>query len=517
MGPGRDRARLTVFSRILVANRGEIAVRVLRACRELGVEGVAVYSEADRRSPHLDFAQEALPIGPAPAAESYLSIDRVVEAAVGCEADAVHPGYGFLAENPDFALALEREGIVFIGPTADALRAMGDKTEARRRMREAGVPVVPGSDGPVTGLDEALAVAGELGYPVLLKAAAGGGGKGMRVVEDEGALEAALRAARSEATQAFGDERVYVERYLRGPRHVEVQVLADARGEVIQLGERDCSIQRRHQKLIEETPAPGLDRSVRGRMGDVAIAAARAVAYRGAGTVEFLYEEGEFYFLEMNTRIQVEHPITELVTGVDLVQWQIRIAAGEPLDIEGSERWPGGHALECRISGEDPYNGFLPSNGRVEVLRVPAGPGVRWDAGIAEGTEVGLHYDPLLAKLIVHARDRESAIRRMRRALVELHLGGVATTQPFHLAVMAEPDFLAGGVSIHYLDRHPELVDPGLEDWRREAALTAAVLLEERRYRPDGLIRAGKEVARSARGRPRSDWQRQLDGNAEAW
>jgi acetyl-CoA carboxylase biotin carboxylase subunit len=469
------------FQKVLVANRGEIALRVVRACRELGLGSVAVYSEPDAFSPHVLSADEAVPIGPAAAAASYLRVEAILEAAAATGAGAIHPGYGFLAENAEFARRVEEAGLVFVGPPADAIAAMGDKTEARARMRAAGVPVVPGSEGPSAGAAEALREAEAIGFPVLLKAAAGGGGKGMRVVGSADELRRSFEAAAREAGQAFGDPRVYVERFLEAPRHIEIQVLADGAGRVIHLGERECSIQRRHQKLIEEAPSPALDPATREAMGAVAVAAAEAVDYVGAGTVEFLFQDGEFWFLEMNTRIQVEHPVTELVTGVDLVRWQLRIAAGEPLDLAVSPAWPVGHAIECRISGEDPVAGFVPSTGRVESLEVPTGPGVRWDGGIARGIEVGLHYDPLLAKLVVHAPTRDQAIDRMRRALRELQIEGLLTTQPFHLAVMDEPDFRAGRLSVRYVDEHPDLLRDGAAEWQRRAAVVAAVLLEHER------------------------------------
>ncbi len=498
-----------MFGKILIANRGEIALRVVRACQELGIGSIAVFSEVDRFSPHVLSAEEALPIGPPQATRSYLDIDRILEAARQSGAEAVHPGYGFLAESPEFARRVQEAGFVFIGPAPSAIAEMGDKTAARARMVAAGVPVVPGSDGPVGDAGEAREVADRIGYPVLLKAVAGGGGKGMRVVEAPADLDRALGAAQREATQAFGDGRVYVERYLAEPRHIEFQVLADREGRTLHLGERECSIQRRHQKLIEESPSPAVEPETRRRMGRLAVEAARAVGYEGAGTVEFLVQDGEFYFLEMNTRIQVEHPVTEMVTGVDLVQAQIRIAAGEPLSIEPDDRWPIGHSLECRISGEDPFEGFFPSAGRVESLEVPTGPGVRWDGGIAEHFEVGPDYDPLLGKLIVHAPTREQAIRRMRRALRELQIEGIRTTQPFHLAVMDDPDFQAGRVSVRYLDRHPELFRDGNSGWQERAAAIAATLLEHRLRlggaRP-GTV-SSREGGASSGSQP-SEWQR---------
>ncbi|MGI9038581.1 MAG: acetyl-CoA carboxylase biotin carboxylase subunit [Gemmatimonadota bacterium] len=526
---------------VLIANRGEIAVRVARACRELGVGSVAVYSDADAGAPHVLAADVAVRIGPAPAAQSYLDADALLRAAESAGADAVHPGYGFFAENADFARRVEAAGLTWIGPPPAAIAAMGDKTAARERMIAAGVPVVPGSDSAFADEAAAARAAEEIGYPVLLKAAAGGGGKGMRVVEAPADLGRALEAAAREAAQAFGDDRVYLERYLDDPRHIEIQVLADAHGRVIHLGERECSIQRRHQKLIEEAPSPALDADLRSRMGDVACEAARAVDYVGAGTVEFLLEDGDFHFLEMNTRIQVEHPVTELVTGVDLVQWQIRIAGGEALTLPEDCARPTGHAIECRISGEDPTAGFLPATGRIGALDVPHGPGVRWDGGVAAGTEVGLHYDPLLGKLIVHAPTRAEAIVRMKRALGELRVEGVRTTQPFHLAVMDEPDFRAGEISIRYLERHPDLLE-GSGAWGSEAALVAALLLEHRRtggvgggggaggggagVRAGAGVRGGGAAASGARaggdaatsGRPgsrssteRSGWQRAFE------
>ncbi len=496
-----------MFTKLLIANRGEIAVRVIRACRELGVEAVAVYSSADRLAPHVLLADAAVPIGPAPATQSYLNADALLEAARLTGAEAIHPGYGFLAENAEFARQVEEAGLVFVGPPSDAIRAMGNKTEARARMKAAGVPVVPGSEA-VADAATGSRLAREIGFPVLLKAAAGGGGKGMRVVEEPDSLAAALEAARSEARGAFGDDRVYVERYLERPRHLEVQILADSHGKVIHLGERECSIQRRHQKLIEEAPSPVVDAALRERLGAVAVAAAEAVGYVGAGTVEFLYQDDEFYFLEMNTRIQVEHPVTEAVTGVDLVQAQIRIAAGEPLGFDMSPEWPCGHSIECRISAEDPAAGFLPTAGRIEVLRVPGGRGVRWDSGISERFEVGLDYDPLLAKLIVHAHTRHDAIRRMLAALNELEIVGIPTTAPFHRAVMQEPDFLAGELSVRYVEEHRDLLVAGAkEDRVLVAVLAAALLEEERRQAPHAA--PGRVDANGRRGQL-SAWQRRF-------
>ena len=507
-----------MFDKILIANRGEIAVRVIHACRELGLGSVAVYSEPDRHNPHALLADEAVPLGGAAAAESYLNVERILEAARRTAAGAIHPGYGFLAENADFAQAVEEAGLVFIGPPASAIEAMGDKTAARARMQAAGVPVIPGSGGTLSSVEEALPVAERVGYPVMVKAAGGGGGKGMRTASGPAELASVFESAVREATQAFGDARVYLERFLTGPRHIEIQILADSLGTTIHLGERECSIQRRHQKLIEESPSPVVDPATRARMGEVAVRAAEAVGYQSAGTVEFLVDAEDFYFLEMNTRIQVEHPVTELIMGIDLVQEQIRIARGEEILWEPDGAKPTGHAIECRISAEDPLHGFLPSTGRVEGLRIPAGPGVRWDAGIDEGVEVGLHYDPLLAKLVVHARTRDDAIARMRRALADLRIGGIATTIPFHRAVMEEPDFLAGQYSIRYIEDHPELL-PGAvpTDWR-DALLAAAVLLEEQTR--DGHSRQGQGEEAAVATDGLNDWLRAVppwQGPVTAW
>jgi acetyl-CoA carboxylase biotin carboxylase subunit len=503
------------LSKVLVANRGEIAVRIMRACRELGIGSVAVYSDADAGSPHVAAADEAVRVGPAEAARSYLDVDALLEACEATGAEAVHPGYGFLAENAEFARRVVEAGLVFVGPPAAAIAAMGDKTAARARMIEAGVPVVPGSDTALSDPDEAARAARDIGYPVLLKAAAGGGGKGMRVVTEPDSLAAALEAASREARQAFGDGRVYLERYLARPRHVEIQVLGDSQGRLIHVGERECSIQRRHQKLIEEAPSPALDAELRQRMGAVACEAARAVEYVGAGTVEFLLQDGEFFFLEMNTRIQVEHPVTELVTGIDLVQWQLRIAAGEPLDVPDEVARPRGHAIECRIGGEDPAAGFLPATGTLRALDVPSGPGVRWDGGVESGTDVGLNYDPLLGKLITWAPSRIEAIDRMRRALGELRIAGIRTTLPFHLAVMDEPDFRAGNLSIRYLEEHPDLVESA-GAWTRRAAVAAAVLLEDARRTKGAHSGPGPDPAGSrgpgGAALERSAWQRALEG-----
>ena len=473
-----------MFKKVLVANRGEIALRVIRACQELGVKTVAVYSEADASAPHVREADEAVCVGPAPSSQSYLVGERLIEVAKAMGAEAIHPGYGFLSERAWFARAVREAGLVFIGPPAEAIEAMGSKTAARQLAIAAGVPVVPGNTEGVKDAEEARGIAEAYGYPVLLKAAAGGGGKGMRVVRTAEELSAALDSARREAKNAFGDDAVYLEKYIEGPRHVEIQVLADAHGTVLHLGERECSVQRRHQKMIEEAPSVAVSPELRARMGATAVAAAKAAGYVNAGTCEFLLDrDGQFYFLEMNTRIQVEHPVTELVMGLDLVQWQIRIAAGEPLPFQQKDFAPRGWAIECRITSEDPTNGFLPSTGRIEYLHLPSGPGVRWDGGVEAGSEIGLHYDPMLAKLIVHAPTRALAIARMRRALHELTIDGIETSRGFHLRVMDDPEFQSGDISIQWLEqRLATLTAPTTErDTLTLAAIAAALVAHEER------------------------------------
>jgi acetyl-CoA/propionyl-CoA carboxylase, biotin carboxylase, biotin carboxyl carrier protein len=433
------------FSKVLVANRGEIAVRIFRTLRELGIGTVAVYSEVDRGALHVAAADGAYLLGPGPASQSYLNQERILEVAARTGAEAVHPGYGFLAENAGFARAVGRAGLVWIGPPADAIETMGSKTAAREQMRAAGVPVVPGTTSPVESANEVVRLGEELGWPLAIKAAAGGGGKGLKVVAGPEEAERAFESARREGETYFSDPTVYVERYLEDPRHVEVQVLADAHGNVIHLGERDCTIQRRHQKLVEETPSPAVDDELRERIGSIAVDAARAVRYRSAGTIEgLLSREGEYFFLEMNTRIQVEHTVTELVTGLDLIREQVLIAAGEPLWLRQEDVRLNGHAIECRINAEDPSNGFLPSPGRITSYREPAGPGVRVDSGVAAGSEVPELYDPLVAKLVVHGVDREHARRRMLRALSEFEIGGITTLLGFHRALLEHPCFVAG-------------------------------------------------------------------------
>ena len=446
-----------LVKKILIANRGEIAVRIIRACREMGVSPVAVYSECDRSALHVRYADEAYAIGPSPPRESYLCIDRIIGAARQSGADGVHPGYGFLAENKDFAAAVRDAGLTFIGPTPEAIETMGSKTAARAAARRAGVPVVPGTDSPL-GAHESdagiAAIAEAVGYPLLVKAVAGGGGKGMRTVAVPADLSGAVRAARSEAAAAFGDAAVYVERQLVRPRHVEVQVLGDMHGTVLPFVERECSIQRRHQKVVEETPSRAVSPALREAMTSAAAAVAKAVGYTNAGTIEFLLEEdGRFSFLEMNTRLQVEHPITEMVTGVDLVRWQIRLARGERLDLDPAALiTPRGHALECRIYAEDPDNNFLPSPGRILQLRTPAGPGIRDDSGATAGLDVPVFYDPMISKLVAWAEDRPIAVARMRRALSEYVVSGIKTTVPFFSWLMAQPEFLEGRFHTAYLD-----------------------------------------------------------------
>ncbi len=442
------------FKKVLIANRGEIAVRVLRALQEVDVRSAVIYSDADRGSLAVRLADEAYNIGPAPSAQSYLRFEAIVDLAVRIGADAIHPGYGFLSENAEFARCCAASKVKFIGPSPEAMDAMGKKIESRKLMIAAGVPVVPGGTEALASVDEAARAAEQIGYPVMLKASAGGGGKGMRMVHDEGDLKEAFRAATSEAGASFGDSSVYVEKYIERPRHVEIQVLGDSFGQVISLGERECSLQRRHQKVVEEAPSTVVDPDLRARMGEAAVKAARAVSYEGAGTVEFLLDSsGAFYFLEMNTRLQVEHPVTELVTGVDLVQEQLRVARGGAIDPALGTRQPRGHAIEVRLYAEDPFRGFAPSPGLIHTLRWPQGPGVRVDAGVELGSEVTIFYDPMLAKLIVWGADRSQALRRLRRALRELRVGGIKTTAPLFLALLEDEEFLHGDFDIDWLDR----------------------------------------------------------------
>ncbi len=469
-----------MFKKILVANRGEIAVRIMRACREMGIESVAVYSDADRKALHVRYADEAFYIGAAPSTESYLRVDRILDAARRSGAEAVHPGYGFLSENPEFARACESAKLVFIGPSAAAMDLMGSKTAARRALLREGLPVVPGTDCNLDRLEDVRRAASEAGYPIMLKAAAGGGGKGLRLVQNERELESAFRTARSEAENAFSDPSVYVEKYLERPRHIEVQLLGDQDGHIIHLGERECSLQRRHQKVMEESPSPFLDGALRRRMGETAVRVGKLAGYTNAGTVEFLVDRNRnFYFLEMNTRLQVEHPVTEAVTGIDLVKEQIRIAAGEPLRWSQEEVCFRGHALECRIYAEDPENNFFPSPGVIERLRVPMGPGVRDDSGVFEGWRVPVDYDPLLSKLVVWGEDREEAVARMARALGEYEVSGIKTNITFFRRLLDHPGFRAGELDTGFIDRLPleeilaECDDSG--EYERAAVLAAAL------------------------------------------
>ena len=442
-----------MLDKVVIANRGEIALRVLRACRELGIKTVAVHSSADRDLKHVRLADESVCIGPPPAADSYLNIPAVVSAAEVTDAAAVHPGYGFLAENADFAERVEQSGFHFIGPRPDTIRLMGDKLSAIDRMRAAGVPCLPGSGGALgTDAGETRRTARRVGYPVIVKAVGGGGGRGMRVVRGEEELERAVSMTRAEAQAAFGDDRLYLEKYLERPRHVEIQVLADSHGNVVSLGERDCSIQRRNQKVIEEAPAPGITPEQRRSIGARCVGACEEIGYRGAGTFEFLFEKGEFYFIEMNTRIQVEHPVTEMVTGIDLVKAQLRIAAGDTLGIAQDEIVIRGHAVECRLNAEDPRN-FMPSPGRITLFHPPGGPGIRLDSHVYNGYVVPPFYDSMIGKLIAHGDDRESALARMRTALDEIVIDGIATNIPLHEDICSDPSFREGGVDIHFLER----------------------------------------------------------------
>jgi acetyl-CoA carboxylase biotin carboxylase subunit len=468
---------VTRLGKVLIANRGEIAVRIARACRELDITSVAVYSEADRAALHVRMADEAVLIGPAPSRESYLRIDRILEAARSRGADAIHPGYGFLAENADFARACEEAGIVFIGPRSETIALMGEKTSARRLAVEAGVPVVPGTLQPVDDLEALRREADRIGFPVMLKAAAGGGGKGLRLVSDATALASAAERARSEALSAFGDGSLYLEKALVRPHHIEIQVLADHHGHAVHVFERECSIQRRHQKVIEESPSPFVTPALRERMGALAVALVQRAGYRNAGTLEFLVDSGGSpYFLEMNTRLQVEHPVTEMVTGLDLVKLQIQVAQGEALPFAQKDLRQQGHAIECRVYAEDPAQGFLPSPGRIVALRAPAGPGVRDDSGVYAGGEVPIHYDPLISKLVTWGADRAEAIARMRRAVSEYTVLGITTTLPFFERVLRHPAFVAGDIDTGFIERHRDELVPAPSDEVQDIAVVAAVV-----------------------------------------
>jgi acetyl-CoA/propionyl-CoA carboxylase biotin carboxyl carrier protein len=462
------------FSKVLVANRGEIAIRIFRTLRELGIGAVAVYSEADRAAPHVAYADEAYVVGGGAPAESYLAAERIVDAAVRASAEAVHPGYGFLAENARFATLVEEAGLVWVGPPASAIEAMGSKIAARERMQAAGVPIVPGTTEPLDSAERLVSLGDELGWPLAIKASAGGGGKGLKVVRNPDEASRAFESARREGEAYFSDATVYIERYLEDPRHVEAQVLADSHGDVLYLGERDCTIQRRHQKLVEETPSPAVGPELRARIGEISVAAAKAVDYRGAGTIEgLLSPEGEWFFLEMNTRIQVEHTVTELVTGLDLVREQLLIAAGEPLSVTQQDVRFNGHAIECRINAEDVSHGFRPAPGRITAYREPAGPGVRVDSGVVAGSEISPLYDPMIAKLVVHAQDRDAARRRMLRALDEFEIEGVQTLLGFHKALLEHPCFVEGA-TCHGIVESELLAERALELSASTAGAAAA-------------------------------------------
>jgi propionyl-CoA carboxylase alpha chain len=469
---------MALFKRILIANRGEIAVRILRAASEMGIETVAVYSDADRLALHTRLADFAYRLGPPPSAESYLLIDRIIEVAKEAGAEAIHPGYGFLAENAEFARKIAKAGLVFIGPPPQAIEDMGLKTRAREMMKNAGVPVTPGTESAVKSDEEALKVADEVGYPVLIKAASGGGGKGMRVVDKPEELFKSMEAASRESVSAFGDPSIYIEKYLEGPRHIEVQLLADHHGNTIHLNERECSIQRRHQKVIEEAPSPIITSELRQQIGEAAVKAAKACGYTNAGTVEFLLDRHKnFYFMEMNTRLQVEHPVTEMTTGVDLVKEQIKIAAGQKLTLKQKDIGISGHSIECRVYAEDPLNNFLPSTGQIKYLHPPAGPGIRNDSGIFEGGEISVYYDPLISKLVTWGKDRREAITRMKRALEEYHITGVRSNIPFCLLVMDHSKFIKGDFDTHFIadEFNIDDISKGPEELEKIAAIAAVM------------------------------------------
>jgi acetyl-CoA carboxylase biotin carboxylase subunit len=483
-----------MFQKILIANRGEIALRVIRACRESGIRTVAIYSDADRSALHVRKADEAYCVGPAPSAQSYLRADRILEVARQSRADAIHPGYGFLSENPAFAEACEKAGIVFIGPSSETMKLCGSKTASRRLAKQVGVPTVPGIDQDLTD-EEILRRAPEIGFPILIKAAAGGGGKGMRVVRESAELASAIRASRSEGQSSFGDPAVFIEKYLMRPRHIEMQILADATGHTLYLGERECSLQRRHQKVVEEAPSPVMTAELRQRMGEAAVALARGCRYRNAGTAEFLVDaDRNFFFLEINARLQVEHPVTELITGIDLVKSQIRIAAGEPLSLRQEEVERRGHAIECRIYAEDPANNFAPFPGKLIRYRAPSGPGIRNDSGVYEGFEVPIYYDPMLSKLIAWGRDRHEAIGRMRQALQDYLVAGIKTSIPFLVEVMADPAFLKGDVDTTFIDafvKRKKMEEPRHREVGIVAAAIHAYLMEKERRPPAPAGAAG--------------------------
>jgi pyruvate carboxylase subunit A len=468
-----------MFNKVLIANRGEIAIRIIRACWELDIKTVAVYSEADKRSLHVTLADEAYCIGKAPAAKSYLNIEAILNVAEKAKVDAIHPGYGFLAENAEFARAVKKAGFEFIGPNPEAIEAMGSKINAKKIMKKAGVPLIPGSEGAVEDIDEAIDIAEAIGFPVVVKASAGGGGMGMSVAYSKEELKEVIESAKNIAKSAFGDPTVFIEKYLENPRHIEIQLLGDKHGNIIHLGDRECSIQRRHQKLIEEAPSPIMTEELRERMGEAAVKAGKAINYDSAGTVEFLYENGNFYFLEMNTRIQVEHTVTEQVTGVDLVKAMIKIAAGEELNMKQEDVKIRGHAIECRINAEDPLNDFVPCPGKIKLYRSPGGPGVRIDSGICGGAEIPPYYDSMIAKLITYGNSREEAIARMKRALKEYVIVGVTTNIPFHRAVLEDEKFLRGDISTHYVEQNMEKLKKKMVQYTLESRDLYSVVSEK--------------------------------------
>ena len=493
-----------MFKRILIANRGEIAVRIIRVCRELDIETVVVYSEADRHSLHVKYADYAYLIGPPPSVQSYLAIDRILEAAKKSGAEAIHPGYGFLAENGEFARRCQENGIVFIGPSPEVIEQMGDKVKARAIMKAAGIPVVPGSDGFLSSEEEVVRAVEAIGYPFMLKAVAGGGGKGLRLVRSAGEIASAYRAVRSEAASSFDDPRLYIEKYLDRPRHVEIQILADQYGKVVHLYDRECSIQRRHQKIIEECPAPGLDHRTRRNLGKVAIQGARAVRYVGVGTLEFLLDrDRNFYFLEMNTRLQVEHAVTERVVGIDLVKAQIEVAAGGYLPWRQRHISPTGHAIECRIYAEDPENDFMPCPGKIEGLRLPEGLGVRNDCGVYEGAEVPIYYDPMIAKLIIWGENRIEAILRMRRALREYQIRGIKTNIPFHQWILRHPRFMVGDFNTGFIDDEYRFMQKEELYPHKDVALASAAIAALHREQERALRLLEKGAAENSQWRER--------------
>lgn len=496
-----------MFKKVLIANRGEIAVRIIRACREMGIASVAVFSDVDRSALHVSKADEAYGIGPAAASESYLNIEKIITTAARCGADAIHPGYGFLSENPAFARACDEAGIKFIGPPASAMEIMGSKTRARQAVQAAGLPVVPGSARGLS-VDEAERLAAEIGFPVMIKAAAGGGGKGMRLVRTSAELRPAFETARSEAERSFKSGEVYLEKLIENPRHIEIQVLGDEHGNLIYLGERECSVQRRHQKVIEEAPSAVVDEDLRRRMGQVAVRAAKSAGYTNAGTVEFLVDDRKnFYFLEMNTRLQVEHPVTEMVTGLDLVHLQLRIAAGEKLPVRQEDISIRGHAIECRIYAEDPYNNFFPSPGKISRLLQPSGPGIREDAGVYEGWTVPLDYDPMLSKLIAYAPDRAAAIARMRRALDEYFISGIKTNLSLFRRILEHPDFAAARIDTGFLDR---MLASGAEEHAPQDGLVAIAAISAALFAARSPANAEQNGTGKANGQPpgSSNWKR---------